>query len=73
MEARGSRSRKADELMAKLPVADVAAWLRAELRETPLSQYAYRGSLSHLLLKLGYDVGRDETTQPDRVTTEITG
>jgi hypothetical protein len=51
-------SRETDKLMLKLPVADVAEWLRAELRETPntsASMQSRRVTLLWLLAKLGAD------------------
>ena len=51
-------SRETDRLMLKLPLADVAAWLRAELRETPntsASMQSRRVTLLWLLAKLGQD------------------
>ena len=59
-------SRETDRLMLKLPVADVAEWLRAELRETPntsASMQSRRVTLLWLLAKLGQDEdvkGEDE-------------
>ena len=50
--------RETDKLMLKLPVADVAAWLRSELRDTPnttASMQSRRATLLHLIAKLGED------------------
>ena len=59
-------SRETDHLMMKLPLADVAEWLRAELRETPntsASMQSRRVTLLWLLAKSGQDEdtkGEDE-------------
>ena len=57
-------SRETDKLMLRLPVADVAAWLRQELREisgeTHTSQVR-RALLQTLIAKLG----QDEDTKGD--------
>ena len=58
-------SRETDKLMLKLPLADVAEWLRAELRETPntsASMQSRRVTLLWLLAKLGQD---EDTTGED--------
>ena len=51
-------SRETDRLMLKLPLADVAAWLRAELQDTPDTTQGLqfrRGTLRTLIAKLGQD------------------
>ena len=51
-------SHESDRLMLKLPLADVAAWLRAELGETPDTSQVFqfrRGTLRTLIAKLGQD------------------
>ena len=51
-------SRESDKLMLALPMPDVAAWLRAELRDTPnttASMQSRRVTLLHLISKLGED------------------
>lgn len=51
-------SRESDKLMLKLPVADVAAWLRQELRDTPdvtPRGCVQRDCLRTLIAKLGQD------------------
>jgi hypothetical protein len=59
-------SRETDRLMLKLPMADVAEWLRAELRDTPntsASMQSRRVTLLWLLAKSGQDEdtkGEDE-------------
>ena len=55
-------SRETDRLMLKLPMADVAEWLLAELRETPntsQSRHARRATLLYLIAKLGQDEALD--------------
>ena len=55
-------SRESDKLMMKLPLADVAEWLRAELRDCPDTTHTFllrRIFLRNLIAKLG----QDETTK----------
>ena len=51
-------SRESDKLMLKLPMPDVAAWLRAELKERLEANTGFRAeglTLRYLIAKLGAD------------------
>jgi hypothetical protein len=56
-------SRESDRLMLKLPLADVAEWLRAELRDCPDTTPTFRlrqTILRNLIAKLGQDETKGE-------------